>query len=58
MNEPTYRTATFDEWHRALCEHARNNGGSASTRQAWMHRLYNREYTPSEAWEAFNNDEV
>lgn len=58
VSEPTTRTATFDEWHRALCAVAREDGGSASTLAPWMRKLYNREYTPREAWDAFNNDEV
>lgn len=57
IEEPTYKTATFAEWHRQLCEVARAQGGSASTEQAWMHRSYNRFLTPSEAWEQFTNDE-
>lgn len=55
--EPTYRTATFVDWYRALCAHARANGGSASTEQPWMHRAYGHELTPSEAWDAFTNNE-
>jgi hypothetical protein len=58
MNDPTCKTSTFNEWHRALCEHARNNGGSASTLSGWMRRLFDRHYTPAEAWEAFTNNEV
>lgn len=58
LNEPTFKTATFNEWHRELCQLARSKGGSTSTEQAWMHELYNQHYTPSEAWDAFNNDEV
>lgn len=58
MDEPTFKTATFQEWHRALCEYARQNNGSAALEQAWMHRAYNRYLTPSEAWDAFTNDEV
>lgn len=58
LSEPTYKTATFVEWYRRLCEIARSQGGSASTEQAWMHRLYNRNLTPAEAWEQFNNNEV
>lgn len=58
MDEPTFRTATFQEWHRELCAHARRQGGSASTEQAWMHEAYGNFLTPSEAWEAFTNDEV
>lgn len=58
VEEPTYATATFAEWHRRLCEVARESGSSASTEQTWMHRLYNRHYTPSEAWQAFSNNEV
>lgn len=56
--EPKYRNATFAEWHRQLCEVARAAGGSASTEQAWMHKLYSRDLTPAEAWEQFTNDEV
>jgi hypothetical protein len=58
MNEPTNTTATFDEWHRALCAVARERGGSASTRSPWMRRQYDRGHTPAEAWENFENDEV
>lgn len=58
LPEPTYKTATFNEWHRELCAVARQQHGSAATEQAWMHELYNQHLTPSEAWEAFTNDEV
>lgn len=58
MNDPTNTTATFDEWHRALCIVARERNGSASTCAAWMRRQYDRGYTPAEAWENFENDEV
>jgi hypothetical protein len=58
LAEPTFTTSNFRDWHRRLCEIARTQGGSASTEQAWMHRLYNEHYTPSEAWEAFNNNEI
>ena len=58
MSEPTNTTATFGQWHMALCQHARERGGSASTLAIWMTRLYQQGLTPSEAWEVFSNDEV
>jgi hypothetical protein len=58
VNDPTCKTATFNEWHRVLCDVARESGGSASTPAPWMRRLYDRQYTPRDAWDAFNNDEV
>lgn len=58
MDEPTNRTATFDEWHRALCAIARQHGSSASTRAPWMRRQYDRGATPAEAWEAFETDTI
>jgi hypothetical protein len=58
ISEPTILSATYNEWHRELCRIAREGGGSTSTDQAWMHELYNQHLTPSEAWAAFNNDEV
>lgn len=58
VDEPTKATATFYEWHRSLCAHARSLGGSASTEQQWMHTAYYQGLTPSDAWENFNNNEV
>lgn len=58
MDAATHRTATFNEWHWQLCEYARKAGGSASTEAVWMRRMYDKGASPSEAWEAFINDEV
>lgn len=56
--EPTYRTATYGEWHRTLAALARSHGQSMSTDEGWMRRCYNDYLTPSEALEAFNNNEI
>ena len=46
MNNDTH---TFEEWHEALCEVAKKNGGSAADEDAWRPD-YEAGMTPEESW--------